>query len=407
MPRESWEVFGAVRPAHLAFFGSLFLSRLADQILLFLVPLVVYRLTGSAAWSGAAFFFETLPRFLSFPFCGILCDRFSPLRLMHLSQALRAAACFGGIAGHAAFGGIGWLIALSAAAGVLNTQGRMSREVMLPQVFRERKYQEIVAHAEIADQLGTILGPLAGAALLDLWPWELAVAAAAAIFLCADALVLFWERVAKPVLAPPETHRSRWLGPLAVAATHVLKVPGLAPAIWLTVAINLVYGATAATSAAMVVGVLGRSDADYALLQAASAVLTVVILALLARSSLPLGLLGAASSVAMVAGTALTGMGHGIEVYVAGYLLVLGFDKMFSIYIRGMRLRLIPPRDFGKTTGLVVMLNNLSQPLAGLVVALFADHAGVEATILGLTAAGSALGLAAWFRIRPHHPAPG
>ncbi len=392
-------------PANLAFFGSLFLSRLADQILLFLVPLVVYRLTGSAAWSGAAFFFETLPRFLSFPFCGILCDRFSPLRLMHLSQALRAAACVGGIAGHAAFGGIGWLIALSAAVGALNTQGRMSREVMLPQVFPGRKYQEIVAHAEIADQLGTILGPLAGAALLDIWPWELAVAAAAAIFLCADATIMFWHRVAKPVLAPPETHRSRWLGPLAVAATHVMRVPGLAPAIWITVAINLVFGATAATSAAMVVGVLGRSDGEYALLQAVSAVLTVVILGLLARSTLAIGLLGAVSTSVMFAGTALMGLGQGIGVYVVGYLLVLGFDKMFSIYIRSMRLHLIPPRDFGKTTGLVVMLNNLSQPLAGLIVALFADRVGVEATILGLTVAGAALAAAAWIKIRPHHPA--
>lgn len=392
-------------PANLAFFGSLFLSRLADQVLLFLVPLVVYRLTGSAAWAGAAFFFETLPRFLSFPFCGILCDRFSPLRLMHLSQALRAVACIGGIAGHAAFGGIGWLIALSAAAGVLNTQGRMSREVMLPQVFPGRKYQEIVAHAEIADQLGTILGPLAGAALLDIWPWELAVAAAAAIFLCADATIMFWHRVAKPVLAPPETHRSRWLGPLAVAATHVMRVPGLAPAIWITVAINLVFGATAATSAAMVVGVLGRSDGEYALLQAVTAVLTVVILWLLARSTLAIGLLGAVSTSVMFAGTALMGLGQGIGVYVAGYLLVLGFDKMFSIYIRSMRLHLIPPRDFGKTTGLVVMLNNLSQPLAGLIVALFADRVGVEATILGLTVAGAALAAAAWIKIRPHHPA--
>lgn len=393
-----------MRRAHLAFFASLFLSRLADQILLFLVPLVVYRVTGSAAWSGAAFFFETLPRFLSFPFCGILCDRFSPLRLMHLSQALRAAACLGGIAGHAAFGGIGWLIALSAAAGVLNTQGRMSREVMLPQVFCDRKYQEIVAHAEIADQLGTILGPLAGAALLDIWPWELVVAAAAAIFLCADATIMVWHRVVKPVLAPPETHRSRWLGPLAVAATHVMRVPGLASAIWLTVAVNLVFGATAATSAAMVVGVLGRSDADYALLQAASAVLTVAILWLLARSTLPIGLMGAVSTAAMFLGAAIMGLGLGLVVYVAGYLLMLGFDKMFSIYIRSMRLHLIPPRDFGKTTGLVVMLNNLSQPLAGLIVALFADRIGVEATLLALAAAGGVLAAVAWARIRPHHP---
>ncbi len=44
------------------FFLSLFLARLADQMLLFLVPLVVFQTTQSAALSGLAFFIETLPR---------------------------------------------------------------------------------------------------------------------------------------------------------------------------------------------------------------------------------------------------------------------------------------------------------------------------------------------------------
>ena len=32
-----------LRPHHLLFYGSLLLSRLSDQVLLFLVPLVVYQ----------------------------------------------------------------------------------------------------------------------------------------------------------------------------------------------------------------------------------------------------------------------------------------------------------------------------------------------------------------------------
>lgn len=67
---------------YLAFFTSLFRSRLADQILLFIVPLVVFQTTNSAAWAGLAFFVESLPRFLAFPVCGALCDRFSPIRIL-------------------------------------------------------------------------------------------------------------------------------------------------------------------------------------------------------------------------------------------------------------------------------------------------------------------------------------
>ena len=74
---------------HLGFMSSLFLSRLADQIILFLVPLVIFQLTSDAALSGFAFFVETLPRFIAFPICGILTDFYSPYRLLSRSQLAR------------------------------------------------------------------------------------------------------------------------------------------------------------------------------------------------------------------------------------------------------------------------------------------------------------------------------
>ncbi len=45
-----------MRKDYLAFFISLFLSRLADQILLFIVPLIVFQTTNSVSWAGLAFF---------------------------------------------------------------------------------------------------------------------------------------------------------------------------------------------------------------------------------------------------------------------------------------------------------------------------------------------------------------
>src|ERR1035437_5566341 len=99
-----------MRIDHSAFYASLFLSRLADQILLFVVPLVVFQVTQSAAWSGVAFFAETLPRFLSFPVCGALCDRISPFRLLRISQTLRALVCVLGVVAAEMAGGVGGLV---------------------------------------------------------------------------------------------------------------------------------------------------------------------------------------------------------------------------------------------------------------------------------------------------------
>src|SRR5258706_3832996 len=45
------------------------------------------------------------------------------LRLMRISQMVRALVCIGGVIGFALFGGIGWLIALSMFCGVLTSEG--------------------------------------------------------------------------------------------------------------------------------------------------------------------------------------------------------------------------------------------------------------------------------------------
>jgi hypothetical protein len=46
----------------------------------------------------------------------------------------------------------------------------------------------------------------------------------------------------------------------------------------------------------------------------------------------------------------------------------------------------------GKTTGLIVMLNNLSQPVAGLMVSLFAGVYGAGAVIVALSLVTGLLG---------------
>jgi MFS family permease len=384
---------------HLAFFSSLFLSRLADQILLFLVPLVVFQTTHSAAWSGLAFFVETLPRFLSFPVCGALCDRISPVKLLRISQTFRALVCIGGVVAAELAGGVGWLVALSAICGVLTTQGLMAREVMLPQVFRAQRIEKVLAHAQLADQLGMVLGPMVAALALDQWRWQWVVAATALLFLLADAAMRLWRRVSTVQLAPPpcaQTFRDQhWFQPFKTALLHVWQLPGLRKLIVLAAGVNLVIGVTLATSAARVTGLYHQSANDYALLQAAGAVATVVILLAIARTSLPLKTMGWLSYGCIFLGGLLTAYSAGPWGYATGFLLVVGFDKMFSVYIRSRRQKVIPAADLGKTTGVIVLLNNLSQPVAGLLVGLFAGQADTGQVITALTLGMGLLGIAA------------
>ncbi len=382
--------------APFGFYISLFVSRLADQVLLFLVPLVVFQTTQSAAWSGIAFFVETLPRFMAYPICGALCDRLPNLRLLRVSQVYRALVCGAGVAGFMVFGGIGWLVALSAVCGLLTTQGMMARETMLPHIFRQGSFVTVLAKTQMADQLGMVLGPMLAALLLAWGPWQGVVLATAVLFWAADGALALWIRHCPVNWPAPQTPEGAWWQPYRTGLSQWWNLPNLFRLTVVTAGVNLVLGVTMASSAAMVTGVFRQTEHVYALLQTAGAVATVVILLAVTRFKFNLLSMGVWSFVIVLVGSFMTAFSPGPWIYALGFVLVIGFDKMFSVSVRSMRQAIIPPGDYGKTTGVVIMLNNLSQPLAGLAVGLFASKSDPSAVIAALTGAMALMGIAAW-----------
>ncbi|SHM78689.1 Major Facilitator Superfamily protein [Pseudomonas asturiensis] len=382
---------------YLAFFTSLFLSRLADQVLLFIVPLVVFQTTHSASWAGFAFFVESLPRFLAFPICGALCDTFPPVRILHISQMYRALVCLLAMVLYGLFGGLVWLMLLSALCGVLTTQGIMAREVLMPHVFQRYSYTRTLSYSQIADQGGLVLGPLVAVLLLNVWPWHWVVSGCAVLFLLADLAMLVWQRTRE---SQPEAWEQKSGGAwqsLNTAVGHILRLTELKNLITLAVGINLIVGVTLATCAAMVIGEYGADQDDYASLQMAGAGTTILILFFLARVVVPLRILGPLAYVMSVVGAFVCALSPALTGYAAGFLLIVGFDKMFNVYLRNIRQRVIPREDFGKTVGVMTLLNNLSQPAAGLLVALQAGPLGLRVIIVAVGVLSALLGaLALW-----------
>src|SRR5262249_50750460 len=120
------------------------------------------------------------------------------------------------------------------------------------------------------------------------------------------------------------------------------------------------------------------------------------------RISLPT--LGVIAYATIFVGGVLTGLASDASLYAAGFVLVIGFDKMYNVFIRTLRMRIIPRHDLGKTTGLIVMLNNLSQPLAGLLVTAFAGRYGAGLVITALSLITGLLGplvAVIWLRRTP------
>lgn len=237
-----------------------------------------------------------------------------------------------------------------------------------------------------------MLGPLLAGALLNWWRWEWIAVLASLLFFVSDALLAYWRRGINAAEFEPAAHPGPWLQPLAIALHHVAHLPGLGRLIALAAAENLVIGVVSATGAVLATGFYQRSAQDYALLQTSGVVATIAILLLVARVALPLRVLGGLAFAAIFSAAVLAGASPSWWGYAAGFVLVTGFDKMFNVYVRATRQRLIPPQDLGKTTGVCVLLNNLTQPLAGLIVGMAADPAATRRVVLVLALCMGALG---------------
>jgi hypothetical protein len=160
---------------------------------------------------------------------------------------------------------------------------------------------------------------------------------------------------------------------------------------------NLVIGVTLATSAVMFTGVHHQSAQHYAWLQTAGAIATVAVLLSIAHTAWQARTFGLAAFVLIVSGGLLAGLSGSVWGYAIGFVLITGFDKMFSVYIRSVRQKVIPSKDYGKTTGVVILLNNATQPLAGLLVGLCTDRASTGYLVAGLALAMALIGaVATW-----------
>jgi hypothetical protein len=233
---------------------------------------------------------------------------------------------------------------------------------------------------------------------MAIWPWEAVVIVATGLFVLTDVTFILWPGQSR-MKAAPETQVERHpVADLKTALALVWRLPGLLRAILQAAGVNLIIGATLATAAAMMTGLFSQSEQVYAWLQVGGALATLAVLTVTAHVHLSLKTLGLSAYGLICVGAVLTGTGAHPLIYATGFLLIAGFDKMFNIYVRTLRKEIIPAEDFGKTTGVIICLNNLSQPLAGLVVALFAAGDDARAVLLGLSAAMAVLGLVTFGR---------
>ena len=77
-------------------------------------------------------------------------------------------------------------------------------------------------------------------------------------------------------------------------------------------------------------------------------------------------------------------MAPAFPVYVLGYGLCIGLCGLFNVFIRLERLHWIYRKERGRVISLIVLLNQSTMPIAGLLVAVTGGHLPVQTLFLAV-----------------------
>ena len=377
------DISSAARNSAIRWFGAgLLCALLAEQTVLFAVPLMIFQLTGNVRYSGVAFALEWLPALIAYPFAGLLADRFGGRLLFRGANIARGLsfALILGICWYQPQWMIWSLIGNGIVLSVLMAPVRMAVEKSVPLIAGPERLAHCQSLVQNMELLAMALGPAlaAGLAMYADKRWLLGLAAVALF-----AAALFWRGLptARSVSRPTSVFKDLALGwRLLLGNPPVLSLAGL------NFSINLAFAAVLSANAFVISGVFSAADGVFGLMNAGAGALGllnfILVPRLLARMSIyRLGALGFAL---LCLGLICMGVASGVLLYALSFLLAMAGCALFNVFNRTQRIKAIESAHLGKVMGPFYLVNLLSYPLGGLLTASVGHVYGVQVLILVL-----------------------
>ncbi|MCM2411160.1 MFS transporter [Streptomyces sp. RKAG290] len=367
------------------------LAALGDQFLLFAIPLLAFKLTGSASQTGLIFLVEWLPRVIFLPVAGVFADRIRSYILYTGSDIFRSALALTVFALMLLMpeGKFFTLCVLAAGMSVAGAQSYVALEATLPRFVPMDQMVRAQSIIQGTEQTSEVVGPVLAALLAAAMPTTSLLAVIGVVYGLTTLNTLSLRRwLRAEALAGNTAERTTVhsvVTGIGEGVTTLLKLPAILGLVGLTMTVNLMVGVGMATSAATTVGVFDQPDKYYAALSAGAGI--VGILTFFAVPSLmkrlnPFAALMTSYSLICLGGIGV-GLANTFTQYAVSYAILLGMVGFVNVVIRTERVRRIPREHFAKTIAIIILLNQLSLPIAGLLVTLFTTSFSPQSIALG------------------------
>jgi hypothetical protein len=373
-------------PARVRLFALGILTGLmAEQLVLFAVPLLIYQDTERVSLLGLAYALEWLPYLAAYPVGGVLADRDGGPRLFRIANSGRAAVLGSSVV--LCLAEPGWTVPVLMVNGALLTTlvapVHMAIEKVVPQLGGGQALARRQALVQNVELLSLALGP--GLAMA-------AVAVAGKVWLLSLAAGMFalaaacWSVLPRNAPAPAA-------GDLRAAAAELRLgwslLFGNRPVVLLAAVnftMNLTLAATLGANAAVVTGVFHQPQSAFAMLNVFAGLAGLLNLAVtpILLKRFPARMIGTTGFVTVCCSLLALGLTHSYPVYATGFVVLEVGVAYYNTFNRTQRVQVIPSEHLGKVMGPFFLINVMSFPIGGLLISTIGAWAGPQRLVAGL-----------------------
>ena len=342
----------------------------------FALPLIVFKLTGSALALGAALAINTAPQLFFGLAIGAWTDRTDRKRLMIVVDLLSAVTIASvAVASFAGLLSLWWIYAVVFVSSALSIFFMAAEFGAIPSLVDASELVSANGRIQASFAAAAVLGPLTAGALLVFVPVEAILLLDAASFLVSAAML---SLIARPFNAPLTKRATSIRQDIVEGLRYVLSHPVLRNISLMMAMINMVGATVFAQLVLFAKQALRAEDSEVGLLFAAGGA-GVVLLSLAAgplRKRWSFG--NVALGALMLSGLLTIGFAYTTSLWIAVVLwaLVSGLGILFNINTGSLRQAIVPNQMLGRVISIAMVLAWSANPIGALAGGLVIERTG-------------------------------
>ncbi len=332
----------------------------------FAIPVLIYSITHNVKLSGISFMLEWLPRLVAIPIAGPLVDHFGSQRIFRVTSSVRTLAALAALVG-LVLAPNAWTIILlfGIVSGMMAQASFVAAEHMGMSLTTSEAHKVQAAQVTI-DQAVLVLGPLLGGVFLAIGK--------PSVFGFVAVLSLISLGITRKVVVPHETRQQKlqisrdlFSGFQILGRNRTLLSLSLGLA-----GTNLLFALIITMTPAFLSQHFQLGNNKVSLVWTIAAICSVVATTCVGRLVSKVGVMaiGVWSLTVACFAAGMLGFSHSYYIYVAIVAVFVSMDSAGSVFLRTVRIKLIPKDKYGVTVGAMVLALLAPYPIAGGLVAV-------------------------------------